>query len=483
MRGYRRGQQGAILVLTAFLLPFIIAFTGLAVDAGNAYVHHSKMQNSVDAAALAAGYKYAEKQNETDTKNKVDEYMKLNQGDDSYTIESIVYKKIDNNHEKITVTTSQVLPTYFLGPAMKLLSHNNNNKDADKWDINTKASVLVELNKKEDDPIGIFDYTMLGGHVGKADGRWNNKTLDFNTDNVTIKGKVHSNGPVAVASNHNTKIESFSHNSTSDAELWGNYDNSNGSHHYDYSTGTWKHDPGYENDEYAKSPWWDGYEWRHYRRLATLDDKDYTANNSKPTYVDISLSDSNPLTKNLSKIIGEYIDMDSDKQLKNHIYTNISKWDYWMWKLAGFIGISPSFKTYTELIHGNGKTEYPGLVFQGSTYNNPEYYRVIIVSGDLTVKMSNMPEFKNDSEHMLLVSLFGNVTVTDDGKNAFYGNIYAPNGNVSLGGVSKVYGSIVADKITVTMPGSIFEHRTFEDGSSSDITSDGSGSVSLVSDD
>ena len=29
MRGHRRGQQGAILVLTAFLLPFIIAFTGI----------------------------------------------------------------------------------------------------------------------------------------------------------------------------------------------------------------------------------------------------------------------------------------------------------------------------------------------------------------------------------------------------------------------------------------------------------------------
>lgn len=31
-------QRGAILVLTAFLLPFIIAFTGLAVDFGNLYV-------------------------------------------------------------------------------------------------------------------------------------------------------------------------------------------------------------------------------------------------------------------------------------------------------------------------------------------------------------------------------------------------------------------------------------------------------------
>ena len=53
MKGNCRGQQGAILVLTAFLLPFIIAFTGMAVDFGSAYVRRSQMQNAADAAALA----------------------------------------------------------------------------------------------------------------------------------------------------------------------------------------------------------------------------------------------------------------------------------------------------------------------------------------------------------------------------------------------------------------------------------------------
>lgn len=58
MRGHRRGQQGAILVLTAFLLPFIIAFTGMAVDFGNLYVQHQKLQNAADAAALAGAYNF-----------------------------------------------------------------------------------------------------------------------------------------------------------------------------------------------------------------------------------------------------------------------------------------------------------------------------------------------------------------------------------------------------------------------------------------
>lgn len=481
MRGHRRGQQGAILVLTAFLLPFIILFTGFAVDAGNAYMHHSKLQNSVDAAALAGGHKYLETQNETDTNNKVNEYMKLNQGDDSYTIEGVKYKKIDDNNYKITVTTSQDLPTFFLGAAMRLISHNDNDTDLDQWNIKTTASVLVKLGNKINNSASVFDYTMLGGRAGKADGSWDNKTLDFTTPNVVIKGKVHSNGPVAVASNHNTKIESFTHNATSDAELWVNYENSNGNHHYDYTTGQWIHDPGYENDEYAKSPWWDGYEWRHYHRVATLDDKDYTANNSSSNYVDTSFSDSNPLTKNLESIVDKYIHMNN--QIDNHIYTNISADAYDKWKAAGFPNV-PFDKKDATFIHQHGQKEYPGLVVESTPGNVTQYYRVIITSGDLTVKMSDMPAFKNDNEHMLLVSLFGNVTVTDvRGKNAFYGYIYAPNGNVSLGGVGKVYGSVVADKIAVTMPGSRFEHRTFENSSSGNDTPGGSGSVSLVSDD
>lgn len=58
MKRHWSGQQGAILVLTAFLLPFIIAFTGMAVDFGNLYVQHQRLQNAADAAALAGAYNF-----------------------------------------------------------------------------------------------------------------------------------------------------------------------------------------------------------------------------------------------------------------------------------------------------------------------------------------------------------------------------------------------------------------------------------------
>ena len=46
-------KKGSITVLTALLLPIMLAFTGFAVDVGRLYVEKAKLQNLADAAALA----------------------------------------------------------------------------------------------------------------------------------------------------------------------------------------------------------------------------------------------------------------------------------------------------------------------------------------------------------------------------------------------------------------------------------------------
>lgn len=51
-------QKGAILVLTAFLLPLLLAATGCAIDFGNLYYQKSRLQNAADAAALAGAHQY-----------------------------------------------------------------------------------------------------------------------------------------------------------------------------------------------------------------------------------------------------------------------------------------------------------------------------------------------------------------------------------------------------------------------------------------
>ncbi|MFW5693273.1 MAG: pilus assembly protein TadG-related protein, partial [Thermoguttaceae bacterium] len=50
----RSGRRGSVLVLFLLLFPVILAFTALAVDTGLIVDQRTKMQNAVDAAALAA---------------------------------------------------------------------------------------------------------------------------------------------------------------------------------------------------------------------------------------------------------------------------------------------------------------------------------------------------------------------------------------------------------------------------------------------
>ena len=47
-------QKGAVTIITAVMLPVILAFTGIAVDIGRLYMEKAKLQNLADAAATSA---------------------------------------------------------------------------------------------------------------------------------------------------------------------------------------------------------------------------------------------------------------------------------------------------------------------------------------------------------------------------------------------------------------------------------------------
>ena len=47
-------QRGAFFVMTAMLLPLIVACGGVAIDMGNFYSHYAHLQNAADASAMAS---------------------------------------------------------------------------------------------------------------------------------------------------------------------------------------------------------------------------------------------------------------------------------------------------------------------------------------------------------------------------------------------------------------------------------------------
>ena len=66
-------QRGAVFVTTAIMLSVLLGFLGLAFDFGNLYIHKTRLQNVVDAAALAGGRAYLESQKNPD-ENDRDKY-------------------------------------------------------------------------------------------------------------------------------------------------------------------------------------------------------------------------------------------------------------------------------------------------------------------------------------------------------------------------------------------------------------------------
>ena len=517
MKGHRRGQQGAILVLTAFLLPFIIAFTGFAVDAGNAYMHHSKLQNSADAAVLAGAHKYAENKSKPDTQAKVEEYMKLNQGDTPYKVDPPVYTEKDKTHTKITVHASQELPTFFLGAAYKLLSKAFDDESLDKWDIRVTASALISMDNKKDDSTGLFDYAMIGGYNGYPSDKhsnvdraeWNEPFYDsliFNKENIYITGKVHANGPVYLpvkdpkGGSYPVYVEQFTCAASHDRELWSNYHDGY-NEHYQKRDGEFGLDTpdgiaiGHEHDD--KIPGTSGpnhdMNWRFYARLGTFNPndssakhEDYTAEGSHTDIVDTTMRDVNPLTAPIRDLIDQYSKMSLVDREKNHIYLETdgnynASWARWHPR-----------KLY-HLTESHDKSIYPGVTSVDFKFSNTNeswriwdsVYKIIIVDGNLNVNIPASAKPSDPNDHVLLISLHGDIHLQNG--SDFYGYVYAPQGTVWLDGAdgSTIYGSIVGACIKQTSKINIV-HKKFggtSSGSGNEPSNKGTPKIYLVSDD
>lgn len=439
-------QKGAILILTALALPLFIAGTGLAVDLGNMYVHKARLQNSTDAAVIAGGYQYAENESTTDTYDKIDEYMKLNQNTNPYAIDEVKYKTYDDDSIKITLTASEEVPLYFLK-----VFYDNDGKGT--YPVTAKSTAKLA-------PTGggipkIFEYTMIAGYNKPYD-----KTKDPNSpDNnafylvspLIVHGKMHSNGSVYAAisnyDNYPSSIEKFTATLDSDAELWSNYRDAIADHYTDSTQTTVS--PGHEHDDFSGLDANGSQLWRYYGRLADENRKGYVAEDVKSDEIDIGMYNdrSNPWTDSLKELIKSYTkqqEADPEGALKSFesqsLYVDTT-FDF-------SYGYDSNATTY-NLVSSNSSS-YPGMTCYEFKHSRDDMwnanYKVIIVDGSLTVNLpSGSPS--DDDDHLMFISLHGDIHINNNGP--IHGYIYAPNGTVSLGGKYPIYGSIVANHIAM----------------------------------
>lgn len=446
-----KNERGAYMVFFAILIPILFGCAGLAVDLGNGFARHARLQKAADAAVLAAAYVY-NKDDVTDLKTVAHTYLEANlYADtamrDNYKIDKITKRVYGDGTDEtkgvlLSLYVSQNVDTTF----MRILG-------LQKIPVSVEATArLVPDSPITGDP-GVFGFTMVAGYSGPVENSWdlNKNAIYINSDNVYIHGKIHSNGPISIDHNNSGDKRSvfiekgaFSSSAKTDLELWSNRrivdweheDNTGPKDNGFYNNDTMlrPRDPPNRNDPFIYNPppgHQDPGSWAHFNRFGyddgTSQGQDVLASN---TYVD--------------KI---NIAMEKDNSSVEKVYQYVEKYRNEFSSTGGlYRKDESSCKSGEESIYLDTDGHYDSAGSgRGFSVENDKQYKIIITDGDITVKSGNC---NTSWTNMTIISLHGNVTVNANEMNdRFKAIIYAPNGCVRYYHKVDFEGSIVAKHI------------------------------------
>lgn len=470
-----KNERGAYMVFFAILIPILFGCAGLAVDLGNGFARHARLQKAADAAVLAAAYVY-DKDDVTDLKTVAHTYLEANlYADtamrDNYKIDKITKRVYGDGTDEtkgvlLSLYVSQNVDTTF----MRILG-------LQKIPVSVEATArLVPDSPITGDP-GVFGFTMVAGYSGPVDnpGVLNKNAIYINSDNVYIHGKIHSNGPISIDHNNSGDKRSvfiekgaFSSSAKTDLELWSHSQNVT----WEHENNTGPKDNGfYNNDTMLRPP---GHQdpglWVHFNRFGyddgTSQGQDVLASN---TYVD--------------KI---NIAMEKDNSSVEKVYQYVEKYRNEFSSTGGlYRKDESSCKSGEESIYLDTDGHYDSAGSgRGFSVENDKQYKIIITDGDITVKSGNC---NTSWTNMTIISLHGNVTVNANEMNdRFKAIIYAPNGCVRYYHKVDFEGSIVAKHIYSDVWDRSFYWNPFqfgdhgESGDSGSSGTTGSGGVKQV---
>lgn len=430
-----KNERGAYMVFFAILIPILFGCAGLAVDLGNGFARHARLQKAADAAVLAAAYVY-DKDDVTDLKTVAHTYLEANlYADtamrDNYKIDKITKRVYGDGTDEtkgvlLSLYVSQNVDTTF----MRILG-------LQKIPVSVEATArLVPDSPITGDP-GVFGFTMVAGYSGPVEnpGDLNKNAIYINSDNVYIHGKIHSNGPISIDHNNSGDKRSvfiekgaFSSSAKTDLELWSNRRIVYGEH--EDNTGP-KDNGFYNNDTMLRPPGHqDPGSWVHFNRFGyddgTSQGQDVLASN---TYVD--------------KI---NIAMEKDNSSVEKVYQYVEKYRNEFSPTGGlYRKDESSCKSGEESIYLDTDGHYDSAGSGSGFSENYKQYKIIITDGDINVKQGNC---NTSWTNMTIISLHGNVTVNaNEMHDRFKAIIYAPNGYVRYYPKVDFEGSIVAKHI------------------------------------
>lgn len=431
-----KNERGAYMVFFAILIPILFACAGLAVDLGNSFARHARLQKAADAAVLAAAYVY-DKDDVTDLKTVAHTYLEANlYADtamrDNYKIDKITKRVYGDGTDEtkgvlLSLYVSQNVDTTF----MRILG-------LQKIPVSVEATArLVPDSPITGDP-GVFGFTMVAGYSGPVEnhGDLNKNAIYINSDNVYIHGKIHSNGPISIDNNNigdkrSVFIEkgAFSSSAKTDLELWSHRRIVYGEH----EDNTGPKDNGFYNNDTMLCPpgHQDPGKWVHFNRFGyddgTSQGQDVLASNTYVDKINIAMEKDNSSVEKVYQYVEKYRNEFSPT---GELYRKDES----------------SCKSGEESIYlaTDGHYDSAGSG-RGFSVENYKQYKIIITDGDITVNRENC---NTSWTNMTIISLHGDVYVyANEMHDRFKAIIYAPNGCVRYYHKVAFEGSIVAKHI------------------------------------
>ena len=462
-----RNQRGAYLVLMVTILPLILIFTGLAVDLGRGYSHRAKLQNAADAAVMAAANIYYPNKDRDEVYEWAERYMNANRGDQTYKIDRITVRHLkdaasgdDTGGILLSVYASELVPVSFMAIA---------GFDAIPVDVVATAKIIPGQEPK--DVSGIFSYAFIGANSTDAStikNPWSdekNYSIFFTNSGHRVHGKVHVNGYLKLNNTCDDSgkrcvlidPDSFSTSAQTDRNIWAGFNINHWEHESKQSSTHY-----YDNDIIV-DPENPTSDWYHMIRIGyddgTLWGQDVIVDKLQPTNIDISLKQGNDMTKDvydyLTKLSKTYTGgLNGGTYEDNGIYfstiSNIGEWDLDKWQS-----------------------------FQYKKYNpqTTKKHKVIVVDSSLEVSDKDIDY---DADHVVIISLHGDVTLNLSDHLKVKALVYAPKGEIIYNGCLTFEGSMVAQRIKLHKSNATYTWKAFQldtsSGSGSGSGSSGSGS-------
>lgn len=475
-----KNERGAYMVFFAVLLPILFGCAGLAVDLGNGFARHARLQKAADAAVLAAAYVY-DKDDTTDLHTMAKKYMDANLYADTdlrdeYKIDKITKRIYGDGSDEtkgilLSLYVSQDVDTSFMG----ILGIK-------KFPVSVESTArLIPKGSLRGGP-GVFSYTMVAGYSGPVESfsDINKNSIYIHNDSVYIHGKIHSNGPISIDNNNkdgkrSVFIEkgSFTSSCKTDMELWSNYKTVDWDHEYNtgpqdngfYNNDTMlrPRDPPNRNEPFTYNPppgHHDPGSWVHFNRFGyddgTNQGQDVLASDTCHDQINISMEKDNSSVEKVYQYVEKYRNDFSPTGILYRRDESLCK---------------PGEESIYLDTDGHYDSARSGHGFDVENYKQ---YKVIITDGDITVNPGNC---NTSWTNMTIISLHGNVTINANDLNArFKAIIYAPNGYVRYSHKVAFEGSVVAKHIYSDAGSYEFYWNPFQFKDENDGSSGGAGS-------